>query len=190
MLEISGLSSRLDTESPRLSGAPGGVRVLDVVCKRKPRDAPDTPEDERSAEIRSLKAERRALQAEQEVRQEEIKLLNDSAQLVTHDDHNHNPDHDKLLDFMDKYVQRKLGIQKAIRDIFEQIEEVDKRIYVLNNARKGETTTMVTATIIAASDCKVDLNLTYRECQNPAKQLSAELIHSRSDIWGHLASVL
>ncbi|KAJ8482399.1 hypothetical protein ONZ51_g5381 [Trametes cubensis] len=161
VLEISGLSSKLDTESPRLSGAPGGVRVLDVVCKRKPRDAPDTPEDERSAEIRSLKAERRALQAEQEVRQEEIKLLNDSAQLVTHDDHNHNPDHDKLLDFMDKYVQRKLGIQKAIRDIFEQIEEVDKRIYVLNNARKGETTTMVTATIIAASDCKVDLNLTY-----------------------------
>ncbi|KAH9902414.1 hypothetical protein C8Q73DRAFT_777736 [Cubamyces lactineus] len=160
-LEISGLSSKVDTESPRLSGAPGCVRVLDVVCKRKPRDAPDIPEDERSAEVKRLKAQRRALQAEQEVRQEEIKLLNDSAQLVTSDDHNHNPDHDSLLAFMDKYVQRKLGIQKAIRDLFEQIEEVDKKIYVLNNARKGETTTMVTATIIAESECKVDLNLTY-----------------------------
>ncbi|KAI0323509.1 hypothetical protein GY45DRAFT_1332481 [Cubamyces sp. BRFM 1775] len=161
MLEISGLSSKVDTESPRFSGAPGGVRILDVVCRRKPRDAPETPEDERSAEIRRLKAQRRALQEEQEVRQEEISLLNDSARLVTNNGHNHNPDHDKLLAFMDTYVQRKVGIQKARQGLYQQIEEIDKKIYALNNARKGETTTIVTATIIATSDCKVDLNLTY-----------------------------
>ena len=87
---------------------------------------------------------------------------------MTNNGHNHNPDHDKLLAFMDTYVQRKVGIQKARQGLYQQIEEIDKKIYALNNARKGETTTIVTATIIATSDCKVDLNLTYRECWEAA----------------------
>ncbi|KAI0323766.1 hypothetical protein GY45DRAFT_1376088 [Cubamyces sp. BRFM 1775] len=108
LLEISGLSSKLDTESPRLSGA---------------------PDDEPSTGIKVLKAQRRALQEEQEVRREEIKLLKDTAQLVTNGDYNHNSDHDKLLAFMDKYVQRKRCIQKAIQNLDEEIGEIDKKIY-------------------------------------------------------------
>ncbi|KAI0323765.1 hypothetical protein GY45DRAFT_1376087 [Cubamyces sp. BRFM 1775] len=161
VLDITGLSSNIDTESPRLIGAPHGVRVLDVVCKRKPRNALDAADDERAAEIKALQAQREALLAEQRVRHEEIDLLNDSGRLITNDTHDQNLDHAKLLAFMDQYVGRKLGIQKAIRELSERMEEIDKKIYVLCNARKGDTTTIITATIITTGDCKAGLNLTY-----------------------------
>ena len=164
MLEISGLSSNVDTESPRFTGAPNAVRVLDVVCKRKSGRAPDADEDERVAAIKSLQAQRNVLKAEQEIRFEEIDLLNDSGRLLTNDTH-HNPDHEKLLAFMDKYVQRKRCIKKAIQDLDQQMEDIDKKMSVLHNARKGQTTTTVIATIIATNDCKVELNLTY--CKHP-----------------------
>ena len=165
MLEISGLSSNVDTESPRFTGAPNAVRVQDVVCKRKSGRAPDADEDERVAAIKSLQAQRNVLKAEQGIRFEEIDLLNDSGRLLTNDTHNHNPDHEKLLAFMDKYVQRKRCIKKAIQDLDQQMEDIDKKMSVLHNARKGQTTTTVIATIIATNDCKVELNLTY--CKHP-----------------------
>ncbi|KAI0667914.1 hypothetical protein C8Q78DRAFT_1174843 [Trametes maxima] len=159
VVEVSGISSVVNPESPRIISAAADVRVLDVVCTRKPGDAPDLLDDERSAEIQSLIAKGRALEAERQVHEEEVALLNDAGSLVATKHDGLNPS--ELLKFVDAHAQRKLALRKAILDLGERIKELEKKLWLLRDARKGEATTIVTVTVIAKVDRKVDLKLTY-----------------------------
>ncbi|KAI0648701.1 hypothetical protein C8Q79DRAFT_904375 [Trametes meyenii] len=159
VVEVSGISSVVNSESPRINSAAADVRVLDVVCTRKPGDAPDLLDDERSTEIQSLIAEGRALEAERRVHEEEVVLLNDAGRLVTTDRGDSTPP--ELLKFIDAHAQRKLALRKTILSLDERIKELEKKLWLLRKSRKGEATTVVTATVIAKVDRKVDLKLTY-----------------------------
>ena len=63
---------------------------------------------------------------------------------------------------MDTFVSRKRKAGLTVVDIDDQIQELEKEIWVLNNSAKGETAAAVTATLLAKRDCKVEFQLTYR----------------------------
>ncbi len=168
VVTIKGISSDADSESPRISGTPAGVRVLDVVCRRHPHDAPDLRDDVTSSQIEANLAASRALAAEREVRQQEVNLLNDAARSITSPPQGANnaavPNwHAELLGFVDGLVQRQIAAEAALRDLDAKIAALEKSLWLLRSARKGEATTTIVATIVAQSDSKVDLKLTYRE---------------------------
>ncbi|CDO75131.1 hypothetical protein BN946_scf185010.g56 [Trametes cinnabarina] len=162
VVEISDISGAIVVESPRISGASGDVRVLDVVCKKKPNFSLDAP----SAEMRHITTRGIALNAEREVRRQEAALLDASARMITSvKGETRGADApmsgDQVLDFVQKVVKQKLAVQKALQNLDEEIEQLEKKLATLRNARKGEANVVITATIIASSDCKANLKLTY-----------------------------
>lgn len=166
MVTIKGISSDADSESPRISGTPDGVRVLDVVCRRHPHDAPDLRDDVTSSQIEANLASSRAFTAEREVRQQEVNFLNDAARAIISPPQGANNTtnwHTELLGFVDGFVKRQIVAEAALRDLDEKIAALKKSLWLLRSARKGEATTTIVATIVAQSDSKVDLKLTYRE---------------------------
>ncbi|OSC98498.1 hypothetical protein PYCCODRAFT_1417614 [Trametes coccinea BRFM310] len=162
VVEISDISGGIHRDSPRISGAPDGVRVVDVVCKMKPSFSQDEP----TAEIREITKRGIALNAEREVRRQEAALLDDSAKLITSGKGetrgtNASVGSDEILEFVGKCVQRKLAVQKALQTLDEQIVELEKKLAMLRNARKGDTNAVITATVVAGADVKAELKLTY-----------------------------
>ncbi|KAI9001458.1 hypothetical protein BD414DRAFT_432034 [Trametes punicea] len=168
VVEISGISSSVDPESPRISGVSGDVRVLDVVCRRKPNSLFKTRREENSPEIRELVSKGVALEAERQVLRQEAALLDDSAGLVTKPQAAANGQNsgnaivpDQVLDFLEKFVQRKMAVNRALQSLDERIGDLEDKLSTLRNAHKGTATAVITTTIIATSDCKASLNLTY-----------------------------
>ncbi|OSC98499.1 hypothetical protein PYCCODRAFT_1375112 [Trametes coccinea BRFM310] len=162
VVEISDISGGIHRDSPRISGAPGGVRVVDVVCKKKPSFNQDEP----TAEIREITKKGIALNAERELRRQEAALLDDSARLITSGkgetrEANASVGSDEILEFVGKYVQRKLAVQKTLQTLDEQIVELEKKLAMLRNARKGDSNAVITTTVVAGSDVKAELKLTY-----------------------------
>ncbi|KAH9847843.1 hypothetical protein C2E23DRAFT_740832 [Lenzites betulinus] len=163
VVTIRGISSYADTESPRISGTTGDVRVLDIVCKQQPPDAPDMRDsfDSKASEIEALRAKGRTLEAEKNVRKQEADLLDDAARLVTTHKSPASQDPIGMITFMEKFVQRKIAAQNTVQALEAQILALQKKLWVLTNARKGDATTTIIVTIAAKEDVKVDLQLTY-----------------------------
>ena len=89
------------------------------------------------------------------MRQTEFNLLDDAARSLAQD---------KATSFdnlMDTFVARKRNAMKTVIEMDEQIKEVDKEIWILRNSHKGSTAAVVTATILAKRECKVEFQLTY-----------------------------
>ncbi|KAI0323511.1 hypothetical protein GY45DRAFT_1332485, partial [Cubamyces sp. BRFM 1775] len=165
VVEITGFSSNVDVDSPRISGAPDGVRVLDVVCKRSTAIPPDQ-EDETTTEIQELLEKGRALEAERQVRQQEASLLDESARLVTGSgnasgEHHGRADHDQLFKFLDQFTQRKFQVQRAVQALDKQILELEKKLAIVRESHMGQVNTVITATIVAATEGQIDLKATY-----------------------------
>ncbi|KAJ8482397.1 hypothetical protein ONZ51_g5383 [Trametes cubensis] len=165
IVEITGFSSNVDVDSPRISGAPDGVRVLDVVCKRSTTIPPDQ-EDETTAEIQELLEKGRALETERQVRQQEASLLDESARLVTgsgdaNGEHHGRADHNQLFKFLDEFTQRKFEVQRAVQALDKQISDLGKKLAIVRESRMGQVNTVITATIVAATEAKIDLKVTY-----------------------------
>ncbi|KAH9902416.1 hypothetical protein C8Q73DRAFT_670138 [Cubamyces lactineus] len=165
IVEITGFSSNIDVDSPRFSGAPDGIHVLDVVCKRSSVIPPDQ-EDETTSEIQELLEKGRALEAERQIRQQEASLLDESARLVTGSgndsgEHHDRADYHQLFKFLDQFTQRKLQVQRAVQALDKQISELEKKLVIVRESRKGQVNTVITATIVAATEGKTDLKLTY-----------------------------
>lgn len=142
------------------------MRVLDVACVRKPPFAPDLRDDSTTTEIESLSNKLRALEAQRDVRRQEVSALEASTRAIAEGPRvaGAAPNwHAELLGFMDGLVQRQLAARKAVQDLDVQITALEKKLWVLRNARRGEASTTITATIAADSDIKAELSLTYRE---------------------------
>ena len=157
MLEISSLPSQVDKESPRIYGLGSDARVFDISCTTKLANAPHQMHIKNGAIIKKLVAKRKLLQAERDVRQTEVNLLDDAARSLAQD---------KATSFdslMDTFVARKRNAMAMIIDMDGQIEELDKEIWLLNTSHQGQTAAVVTATILAKRDCKVEFQLTYRK---------------------------
>ena len=97
------------------------------------------------------------LQGERDVRQTEFDLLDDAARSLAQEKTT------SLDSLMDTFLVRKRNAMAMVIAMDEQIEELDKEIWLLNNTHKGETAAVVTATLLAKRDCKIELQLTYRK---------------------------
>lgn len=124
-------------------------------CSTKLANAPHKQHTKNAAAVKELEAKRKVLAAERTVRQTEFDLLDDAARSLAQD---------KATSFdslMDTFVVRKRNAMSIIIEMDEQIEELDQEIWLLNASHKGETAAVVTATLLAKHDCKIEFQLTY-----------------------------
>ena len=155
LLEISGIASRVDRDSPRIYGLGPDAHVLNISCTTKLGDASNQRRSKNAAVLKKLSVERKVLQAERDVRQTEFNLLDDAARSLAQD---------KAASFdtlMDTFVARKRNAVATVIEMDEKIEELDEEIRLLNNSHRGETAAVVTATIIAKRECRTEFQLTY-----------------------------
>ncbi|KAM5544764.1 hypothetical protein V8D89_001662, partial [Ganoderma adspersum] len=154
-LEITGIPSHVDKESPRIHGLGTDVRVFDISCNTTLANAPHQNHTKNAATVKKLVFKRKMLEMERQVLQTEFTLLDDAARSLAKDKAT------SLDTLMDTFVTRKRKAGCTVVDIDEQIEELEKEIWVLNNSHKGETAAVVTATLLAKRDCKLEFQLTY-----------------------------
>ena len=157
-VEIYGLSSAIDTESPRIHGLGTAARVFDVSCNLRAR--PSKYRDTKNLEaIKAVAAKRETLLLEHDVRQEEyemLKQLSPEAALTTEASA-------RIDTFADNVVRRKRDAKRAVLEYVGQIEELDDELWTLQNTHKGETAARVVATILTKHECRVEFQLTYRK---------------------------
>ncbi len=154
-MEISGISSLVDRESPRIHGLGEDARVFDISCSL--RTPPKNKDSKNLDAIKKANAKRNALKLERNLRQEEYDMLNEAGKSLS------NQAPAQIHEFVESVVQRKRDAMRAVLEFDEKIEEVDEELWLLQNISKGETAARVVATIIAARDCQIELKLTYRK---------------------------
>ncbi|KAI9058191.1 hypothetical protein FKP32DRAFT_1597260 [Trametes sanguinea] len=163
VVKISDVSGVIHLDSPRISGAPNGVRIVDVVCNKKPGGEDPNPE------IAAIMKKGKTLYAEREVRREQVGLLDGFKRLFSPDPRMWSTapagvravGGANISEFVDSYGQQKLALQSASQILDEEIAELEKELATLRAARKGETSAIITATLVAESDVKAELKLTY-----------------------------
>ncbi|KAI0706428.1 hypothetical protein C8Q76DRAFT_749605 [Earliella scabrosa] len=154
-VEISGISSQVDKESPRIHGLGSAARVFDISCTL--RTSPKYRVTKNLALIKEVTTKRNALLLERNLRQEEYDMLNNSSlgtALTTEASAQIDP-------FVDNIIWRKREAMKAVQGYDQQIEEIDDELWTLQNTHQGETAARVVATILAKRDCEVEFQLTY-----------------------------
>ncbi|KAI0695495.1 hypothetical protein C8T65DRAFT_665103 [Cerioporus squamosus] len=164
-VNIRGISSCIDTDSVRLRvlSEPAHARVFDVCC--------NTPQ---------VSARRDGLVAERTLRQQEYDHLVDTVARL-HASHGHAPSQtpnvqitikttaespspkassavDELIQTL---VQRMRSAAQALRSLDQQILELERELALSPELRKGDGSTVITATVLAEQECEVVLQLTY-----------------------------
>ena len=69
----------------------------------------------------------------------------------------------KINGLLDRITQRKRVEKKEVLELDLKISKLDEEISLLRKTSKGETGGVVTVTMLAARDCEVDFELTYRK---------------------------
>ena len=95
-------------------------------------------------------------------------MLDESARLVTgsgdaNGEHHGRADHNQLFKFLDEFTQRKFKVQRAVQALDKQISDLEKKLAIVRESRMGQVNTVITATIVAATEAKIDLKVTYRQ---------------------------
>ena len=173
-MNIDGISSCIHIDSPRirvLTGPPH-VRIFDICC--------DTEQ---------VSAKRDALVAKRTLRQQEYDRLVDTAARLhishtparphTVNVHVHGLAKDSesmdSLDLPSSKATREVDelirtlilhmriASDAIQTLDRQILELEHQLSVPRELRKGDGSTVITATVLAEEECEVTLQLTYRE---------------------------
>ncbi|TFK87173.1 hypothetical protein K466DRAFT_522882 [Polyporus arcularius HHB13444] len=156
MLEITSLSSRVDTQSPRIHGLGSDARVFDISCDTQLTDAPGPRPRKNADAVKNLEMTIKTLEIERNVHLSEYDMLDNAPKSLA----NGTPTTEMDV-FMDRFVQRKLKAMKAVMACDGAIESLNKELWLLNNASKGETAGRVIATILAKRPCTVTFQLTY-----------------------------
>ena len=153
-IEVTSLSSSVDTKTARVSGLGGAARLLDVVCTIV---TPANPFQQNEA-IRQLQIKRSGLQAEKLVIEEETDLLLGYGRSLSGE---HVPI-DKMSEFLRSFRREKLSSAVALQKLDEKIHEVDKAmIEESGKETKGKANGKVTVILHAEDDSAVSLRLTY-----------------------------
>lgn len=158
-IEISGLSSSIDTESARVSGL-GDARLFDVVCtvdRKIRRVALGNPDEEA---VRILETKQEQLRREKDIVSEQSLLLSEYAETL-------KGEHVSPLDFvtfMQSFLTRKKESLQAVSELDDKILDLERHIAKERQQlalRKGKTDAKVSVVIVSQVDGPVKLNLTY-----------------------------
>ncbi|TFK87184.1 hypothetical protein K466DRAFT_491350 [Polyporus arcularius HHB13444] len=137
VVNIRGISSCIGPDSLRLHvpSAPN-VRVSDICCNTE-----------------RIASKRDALVAERTLRQREYDRLVDTAARL-----HVGREYYELLDTL---AQRMHSVSQVLHTLDRQILELERKLVVPVESRKGDGSTVITATIVAEGECEVVLQLTY-----------------------------
>ncbi|KAJ7471038.1 hypothetical protein FB451DRAFT_1090666 [Mycena latifolia] len=153
-IEITELSSCIDTQSVRVSGLADSARLFDVACTTR-----DTP-NKSSETVRLLKAQRFSLEGEKRVKDLESDLLVAYAKTLSGE----HVSPTQMGTFLESFVQQGRKNLEAIAELDEKIVAVDRQIeaeQLKEATKKGASTGEVTIVVGTDSDTHVDLKLTY-----------------------------
>ncbi|RPD54842.1 hypothetical protein L226DRAFT_616499 [Lentinus tigrinus ALCF2SS1-7] len=155
VLEITGISSRVDTESPRIHGLGQDARVFDISCDTNLANAPGPRTRKDTETLKEVTSKIQALELERDVRRTEYDTLDDAVKSMA------NGKPAELDGFMENFVRRKRAAKQAVWECDQQIATLTKELWLLTDATRGETAGRVVATILAKRECKVAFQLTY-----------------------------
>ncbi|RPD54836.1 hypothetical protein L226DRAFT_493613 [Lentinus tigrinus ALCF2SS1-7] len=156
VLEITGLSSRVDMESPRIHGLGTDARVFDISCDTKLSGAPGARPKKNGDAVERLKLAIKAAEAERDVHRGEYDMLDNAVKSLPSETTAREMDA-----LMDKFVERKKRAMKSVMDCEQTIAVLKKELWRLESASTGETAGRVVATILAKRACRVTFQLTY-----------------------------
>ena len=158
-IQISHLSSKIDTESVRVSGL-GQARLFDVVCTIEKEHGADLSSESSSEVIRLLDVKKQGLECQRRVMEHEAYLLVSYAKTLTGEHVTPTAMGEFLKTFVDKATE---GLE-TMADIDKKIVEVN-RIIEKESAKAllkiGETNGQVTIVVVATEDSKAEVKLTY-----------------------------
>ncbi|KAI0706411.1 hypothetical protein C8Q76DRAFT_157803 [Earliella scabrosa] len=152
-VEIAGISSQVDDESPRVHGLGAMARLFDISCSFS------TPPRHRNTQnlhaIKKATAKRSLLSSERNLRQEEYDMLNQAGKSFA------TSVPEQYDAFLDNVVRRKRAAMKAVWEYDQQIEESDDELWSLRNNHAGEAGARIVATLLATRECHLEFQLTY-----------------------------
>ncbi|KAH9933563.1 uncharacterized protein BXZ73DRAFT_46189 [Epithele typhae] len=108
-------------------------------------------------ELKRLHAKKKELEDERGLLVQQSELINETGAAIAKSGKDQTFD----LQFVEKLTQRKREILKATALISERLAEVERELWTVKNTVKGETTAVVTVTLIAQHECSLVLQLTY-----------------------------
>ena len=111
-----------------------------------------------------FQASKKALEAERTVLTETAALLDDMARAAMGSNSGGGGGPAQLGVMMEDLVRRKREAATGVLGLEREIGALDEEQWTLNNTHRGETTTVVSATVVAERDCKLEFQMTYREC--------------------------
>lgn len=159
-IEITGLSSTIDTQSIRISGL-GEARLFDIVCglddSTLAQNDPNCPAEK--VRLLCLKAE--ALEREKRAAEQQAELLTHYSKTLQ-GEHTSPP---TFLEFVDELTLRNADNARLISELQEKIVQLNREIIPLraqHAKKKGEAHGVVTVVIVAQEDTHIDFKLTYR----------------------------
>ena len=156
MLEITGISSRVDTESPRIHGLGQDARVFDISCDVHLANVPGPRIRKNSEKFAEITSELQALERERDVRRTECDTLEVVVKTLSHGQPT------DLDTFMDNFIRRVRLAKRGVAECEKQIAALEKELWLLSDATSGETAGRVVATVLAKRECTVAFQLTYR----------------------------
>lgn len=155
-MEVSGLSSSVDTKSARVSGLGGAARLLDVVCTIVQSTTPFGL----SETIRQYQLKRSTYIAEKSIIEQEADLLLGYGRSLSGE----HVSIDKMAEFLTSFRKEKLSSLAATKELDEKIHVLDRKIQEEQERQtKGKSNGKVTIVLHADEDSTVSLRLTYSE---------------------------
>ena len=158
-VQISDLSSNIDTESVRVSGL-GQARLFDVVCTIEKKQDADLSSDSPSEVIRRLEVKKQGLESQKRVMEHEADLLVNYAKTLNGEHVNPTA----MGDFLKTFVVKGRENLEAIAEIDKTIVEVNRMIekeLAKTTQKIGQANGQVTIVVVAAEDSKLEIKLTY-----------------------------
>ncbi|KAI0750044.1 hypothetical protein C8Q80DRAFT_1314673 [Daedaleopsis nitida] len=152
---ISGLSEKIDKESPRIHGLGSAARVFDVCCHTRTMNSKTKHKDE----IEELIKKKKELGVERSLFQQESRVFDSDNTSVLLTKAYPEVEFENLLD---RVAQRKRATSIAIIELDDKISKLEKEINLLGRKHQGEANAVVAATVFADRDCEVTLQLTYQ----------------------------
>lgn len=154
-IEITGLSSAIDTESLRISGIGGDAQLADVLCTL---DAtPNNADSNQTLPIQDAHAKMRDFKFEKEAREAEVDMLFRYGEalgaLILPE---------QVLLFAKNLTEKKLAVAEEVKRLKAQILELETFIKRSKQPIIGEARAKATIVIVAGEEGATQLTVSYR----------------------------
>ena len=133
------------------------AHVFDVICNTASAREPLWRDRKQAEELKELRAQRARVYRERKMREREAALLGDAAASTV-------KARGVDVELMDCLLERNRDATKAVMELKDQLNEIDRAIRVMESGFVGKCDTTIVATVIGKRECQVSFQLTYCKC--------------------------